>query len=126
MGHAPLSRAIGGTFEFPFKLPKIANRGNTQPRKPRKNASPKPANTKIRTAPKVQKNKRTYQDCRTHHLARAAKRRADSTAQGLCVACRQPAITGQTRCPACAEKHRQGNRRRSKGTESGPINADMT
>ena len=110
-------RATGGTFEFTFKLPKSANHGNTQPRNPRRKANPKPAKAKIRNPPNVRKDERTYQDRRTYELAPSAKIRADALAKSMCVNRRQPAISGQTRCPTCVEKHRQGNRRPTGSTK---------
>ena len=43
--------------------------------------------------------------------ARAAGERRKLKVLGLCKDCRQHAIPGQTRCPDCAEKHRQSRRR---------------
>ena len=122
----PRKRAVGGTLEFTFKLPKAANHGNTQPRKPRAKAHPKPAEAKIRNTPKVREEKRTYQDGRNYASARAAKIRADTLAKGLCLNRRQPAIAGQTRCPTCAEKHRQGDRRRRESSTPGRNNAKIS
>ena len=44
------------------------------------------------------------------HLAQEQRRKAKES--GKCRNCLAPAITGQTRCPTCAENHRQSRRRR--------------
>ena len=44
----PHTRAIGGTFEFTFILPKPANSGNTRPRKRRANQLGRKTPSKLR------------------------------------------------------------------------------
>ena len=38
-------------------------------------------------------------------------KRQEAKEMGLCKGCRNPAISGQTRCETCAEKHRESRRR---------------
>ena len=49
--------------------------------------------------------RREYQRLRQREKVRRAKE------LGLCKSCPNPAKPGQTRCPTCAEKHHEYNRR---------------
>ena len=49
---------------------------------------------------------------------RAQEKRRKAKALGLCRSCSNPAITGQTRCPTCAEKHREYGRRSNAGRKA--------
>ena len=154
---APRKRAVGGTFEFTFKLPKSANQGNTPhkwavgttfewvfefpmptnsayelkpapKRKTRKPANPKAAPARPRKASKPatvkaakpkasEKPKRvllTPEERQERARARAAEKRSELKEQGLCKDCWRPAIPDQTRCPDCAEKHRQARQAQRK------------
>ena len=101
-------------------------------RKTRKPANPKPAPTRARKASKPatarvakpkasEKPKRvrlTSEERQERARARTAEKRSNLKEQGLCKDCQQPAIPEQTRCPACAEKHRKTRRPRpSKGND---------
>ena len=112
----PHTRTIGGTFEFTFKLPKPQNSGGRPPskRKNRRSSKKAPARiAKTKKAAKPGKDRRTYQDRKGYQRASDAKQRTERIELGLCVSCSNTAIAGQTRCPSCAEKHRQGNRLRN-------------
>ena len=45
-----------------------------------------------------------------YQCASQAKRRAERIEHGLCVSCSNTVITGETRCPSCAERHRESRR----------------
>ena len=72
----------------------------------------KPAPTKTKQSPKPRKDHRTYQDREEYYRARQSKRRSEHISLGLCVKCSAPAISGQTRCGSCAEKHHRASRRK--------------
>ncbi len=61
--------------------------------------------------------RREYQRTRAQKLERkhasrdtAKRRRQPSTELGKCIDCSQQAIPDETRCPSCAEKHRQAHK----------------
>jgi hypothetical protein len=56
-----VTRTAGCIFESTFRLPKAANRGNTQPRKSHKTTNSKRAPTEAKNVPKVPKHKRIFQ-----------------------------------------------------------------
>ena len=61
--------------------------------------------------PKASKKPKKVRLTPGERKARAAGERRKLKVLGLCKDCRQHAIPGQTRCPDCAEKHRQSRRR---------------
>ena len=69
--------------------------------------TPKPATAKPKTAKKPKRVRLTTEERKERGRARAAENRLKLIESGLCRDCRQPAITGQTRCPECADRHRQ-------------------
>lgn len=150
---SPLTRTVGGTFEFTFVLPKPANTGGGRP-KNRQSAAPtrrsltkstnSPANGEtplqsslpmgdvaereaseprikpvaIRSKPRPRGNAKesdtsttrtplTAEQKRERNRQRATERRQRQRENGLCVSCPNKPIEGQTRCPECAERHRQ-------------------
>ena len=130
----PQKWAVGTTFEWEFDFPMLTNSAyQPQPEpktKTKKPANPNAAHTRARKASKPEtaltakpkaseKPKRVRltpeerQERQERRRARAAENRHKLKDSGLCKDRRQPAITGQTRYPACVEKHRQGNWRRS-------------
>ena len=132
----PHKWAVGTTFEWEFEFPMSTNSAyelKPEPkRKTRKPANPKPAPTRARKASKPatarvakpkasEKPKRvrlTSEERQEQARARTAEKRSNLKEQGLCKDCQQPAIPEQTRCPACAEKHRKTRRPRpSKGND---------
>ena len=84
---------------------------STRQQRPRKTA--KPARTSRASVPqhptpaKVSKPRLAEEQKREHGRARTAPRRQRQLELGLCVSCSNEPIEGQTRCPECAERHRQ-------------------
>ena len=72
--------------------------------------TPKPATAKT-AKPKAAKNPKcvrlTAEERKERARASAAENRSKLKDAGLCRDCRRPAISGQTRCSDCAEKHRK-------------------
>ena len=122
----PLSRPIGSTFEHVFVLPMPTNPGNPRPRKPKittpghkqPNTTSKP---KKPTQPK--RPKLTPDQKKEFTRVRAAEERQRRKELGLCRECPNQTIKGQTRCPDCAKKHSQAQKRQSNPAETpkGPI-----
>ena len=135
----PHGWAIGHTFEFTFSLPEPANAGGrpgsrkkrvgkptrkTTPSSPAKEAAPKARHPKRCPEPtpaevEAKRQERTEYD-RQRNETPERRERARILAQGhrlkakelgLCKSCTNSAILGQTRCPTCAEAHRQSRRR---------------
>ena len=110
MGIPPHTQVIGGTFEFTFVLPKPANAGGGRS-KARKAAKPtrkaRVGTAKRKTSTKTTKPRLTDDQKRELRNVRAAEERQRRKELGLCRDCPSKAIKGQTRCPECAEKHRQ-------------------
>ena len=102
----PQTRVIGGTFEFSFALPRAANRGNPNGRK---NKGPT-----VKEIPEEQGEheglKQVQPEAREASRRTERDRRERLKASGMCRDCREPAIPNQTRCEACAEKHRAARR----------------
>ena len=130
----PPPRAVGHTFELSFPIPKPANAGNSS--KKQKKTAPKPSreNPKGRSTTKAapsrppepdpslaedRKRKRAeYEQARSQTPERmeyqrllAQEKRRKAKELGKCRSCSNPATPGQTRCPTCAEKHRQSRGR---------------
>ena len=127
--NTPHTRAIGGTFEFTFSLPKPANtrggRPNPQPSAPQSrkaNSSAPTANHQAEvtetdnekygvTSPKL--TRQEYERARAqqperieYHRRRMNETRKNRIARGLCVDCgKSPPKPNQTRCQTCAVKH---------------------
>ena len=132
----PHKWAVGTTFEWEFELPITTNPGyghkSASKRKTRKSSKPKAApaharktskpatlqTVKPKASEKPKRVRLTPEERQERARARAAEKRSKLKEQGLCKDCQQPAILGQTRCPACAENHRVSRRpRHSKGNE---------
>ena len=131
----PHGWAIGHTFEYTFDLPKPDSAGNRSTkakqkpsRKPqRKNTSkstqkagkparrpePTPAETEAKRDKRLEHDRRRNQseERREYHRNRAQEQRQKAKELGQCRNCSDPAILSQTRCPRCAEAHRQSRRR---------------
>ena len=109
----PHTRAIGGTFEFTFILPKPANSGNPRPKKP-KHTKPRPktraGSANRKSAIKPAKPRLTEEQKRELRRVLAAEDRQRRKELGICKDCPARAIKGKTRCPKCAEEHRQAHR----------------
>ena len=109
----PHTRAIGGTFELTFVLPKPANTGNTRPKKP-KHTKPgrktRAGTANHKSATKPAKPRLTEEQKRELRRVLAAEDRQRGKELGLCKDCPARAIKGKTRCPKCAEEHRQAHR----------------
>ena len=124
-GKPPHKWAVGTSSEWEFEFPittnpfyELKSESKCKTKKPTnpkakstrapntsKPAAAKPAKPK---APKKPKRARlTVEESKERARARAAKNRTKLKDAGLCKDCRQPAIPGQTRCPSCAEQHRQ-------------------
>ena len=70
------------------------------------------AEEKSRVARREYDEKRNNsQDPREYHRRYAQEQRQKAKELGKCRDCSKPAISGQTRCPTCAENHRQSRRR---------------
>ena len=120
----PQTRSIGGTFKFTFPLPKPANEGNTRlhkskapkpgPKSRADVAQSKPAAKTARTNITPKRVRLTPEERQERARARAVEARNKLKEAGLCRDCRQRAIPGQTRCPDCAEKHRQSRQAQRK------------
>ena len=110
----PRTRAIGGTFEFTFVLPKPANAGNTRPhkRKATKLAPKTRADVaKSKPATKATRTTLTDEEKREFRRVRASEDRQRRKELGLCKDCPTKAIEGQSRCADCAEQHGQSRQR---------------
>ena len=128
----PHKWAVGTTFEWEFEFPITTNPAygpkSASKRKAKKSANPKAAPARAREASKPatvkaakpkasEKPKRvrlTPEERQERTRARAAEKRSKLKEQGLCKDCRQPVIPDQTRCPDCAETHRQARRAQRK------------
>ena len=87
-----------------------ANAGNTKSRtrKVSKQTTKKGSGTaKRKSAIRAPKPKLTDEQKRELRRVRAAEERQRRKELGLCRDCPNVAIEGQTRCPDCAERHRQ-------------------
>ena len=136
--HSPHKWAIGHTtFEFSFPLPEPANSGNCSKTKKKQSETPPrkttpstpPSNTppkarKLQTKPdsasvETKKQKRDEYDRqrnqtperKEYHRRLVQVRQRKAKELGKCRNCSKPAIPDQTRCPTCAENHRQSRRR---------------
>ena len=94
-------------FYAPKPEPKSKTSKTAEARTPARKAS-KPATTtaKPKTSKKPKRVRLTPEERKERGRARAAENRLKLKESGLCRDCRQPAIPGQTRCPACTENHR--------------------
>ena len=123
----PHKWAVGTTFEWEFDFPVHPNPAYNRPPEPKRKkkqpAKPAAARTQTRKVSKPaataakpkasQKPKRvrlTPEERQERARARAAASRSKLKDAGLCKDCRQAATPGQTRCPDCAENHRQSRR----------------
>ena len=124
VAHPRHTRAIGGTFEFTFILPKPANTGGGRP-KPRKAVKPSrktradTANRKSATKPT--RPRLTDEQNQELRRVRAAEKRQRLKELDLCKECPNKAIKGQTRCLDCAEKHRRTRRDQRKKAAASPL-----
>ena len=121
----PLTRALGGTLEFRFPLPKQANAGGRPSRKSRARHDSnlavhcvnrgKPIGTvtaNIAEPNKLQRTHLTREKRNERARALAVEHRQRRKALGLCRDCPHEAIPDQTHCRDCSEKHRRSNKRR--------------
>ena len=111
-------------FEFPMTTNPFYELKPEPKRKTRKPANPKPKSTrapktskpaaaqttKPRASKKPKRVRLTPEERQERARERAVETRSKLKDAGLCKDCRQPAIPGQTRCPDCAENHRQSRR----------------
>ena len=130
-GTLPYKWVVGRTLQWEFALPMPVNSayqskpsGATAPKatKPRPAPPSKTSNPPAAKAPATQEatrqdrqeydrqrdqtpGRREYKRLRQREKVRRAKE------LGLCKSCSNPARPGQTRCPTCAEKHHEYNRR---------------
>ena len=119
----PHTRAIGGTFEFTFILPKPANSGNTRPKKRKATNSSRKTRagtTKHKEATKPSGPRLTEEQKLELRRARAAENRQRHKELGLCKDCPSTAIKGQTRCPECTENRRRARQAQRKYAEADP------
>ena len=131
--------AVGHTFEFTFSLPEPANAGGRPasrkkrvgkparkitPSSPTKKPAPKarhpkrcpeptPSEVEAKRQERAEYDRRRNQTLERREHARliAKEHRLKAKELGLCKSCTNSAILGQTRCPTCAENHRQSRRR---------------
>ena len=104
----------------------------TKAKKPRRTPTPLELQERIQKRSEYEKTRSQRPERKQHNHDNIKKRRQRAKELGICSACSQPANTGQTRCPTCAEKHRTRNRqdsekrRRAKGMKPRPrINAEL-
>ena len=85
------------------------------PGKPRHRTEPNPAEVEARRQERLEYDRQRNQtpERMEYHQRYQQERRRQAKLLGLCKSCTNSAILGQTRCPTCAEKHRE-SRRRSK------------
>ena len=98
-----------------------ANGGNTKSRtrKVSKQTTKKRASAvKRKSATRAPKPKLTEEHKRELRRVRAAEERQRRKELGLCRDCPNVATEGQTRCPDCAEKHRQSRSAKRKRARS--------
>ena len=110
---AARARSIGSTLHHVFVLRMPANAGNTKSRtrKVSKQTTKKGAGAnKRKRAVRAPKPKHTDDQKRELKRVRAAEERERRKELDLCRDCLNSAIAGQTRCPDCAEKHRQSSK----------------
>ena len=135
----PHKWAVGHTFEFSFNLPEPANSGNSTNTKKKQSKTPPPksnvstcptaaqreqskpqlhaepnsasveANRQKRAEYERKRNQTTERKEYRRRLAQVRHQKAKEL--GKCKDCPNPSIPGQTRCPTCAENHRQSRRR---------------
>ena len=134
----PQKRVEGRTFECRFPLPGTGSKGHhsTKDKKkpsrkpPRKNTAKSPQNATSKVGKPVhhpeptldevearrqerleydRRRNKTPERKEYHRLAAQARQRK-AKGLGICRSCPLPAILGQTRCPTCAETHRQSRR----------------
>ena len=120
----PHSRVEGRTWEFILDLPGTVKAGSpkrtqrkntlgTPTKKPKSSKQLDPAELTAKREPRSEydRQRRKTPDRLECRRIRAREERQRAKDRGLCRDCRQPAIPDQTRCPTCAEKHSESNRR---------------
>ena len=130
----PPPRAVGHTFEFSFPIPKPANAGNSTRNQKKTARKSTRENPEAKNTTKAAPNRRTepdpslaedrkrkraeYERARSQTPERmeyrrllAQEKRQRAKELGKCRTCSNQATPSQTRCPTCAEKHRQSRRR---------------
>ena len=117
LAQTPHKWVVGSTFEYEFHLPMPINPAYQSKHKAKRTRKSARARTSTRSAakqattliakPKASKKPKKVRLTPEERKARAAENRRKLKVLGLCKDCRQRAIPGQTRCPDCAEKHRQ-------------------
>ena len=117
----PHTRSIGSTLHHVFVLPMPANAGNTKSRvrkTSKKTVKEESSASKRKSTTRTLKPKLTDEQKRELRRVRAAEHRQRRKELGLCRDCRKVATEGQTRCPDCAEKHRQSRETRRQATRT--------
>ena len=124
----PRGRVEGRTFDFTFDLPgkpevgkpakKRSKRtppqkGQPKSRQPKRRPELSAAEVEAKREERLEYERRRAKspDRREQNRLHAQERRRKAIEEGLCVACRAPAIPEQSRCPTCAEQHRVDRRR---------------
>ena len=107
----------------------------TKPRKEATPKTPKPRHRTELTPPEAEakreerleyeRQRNQTPERREHHRLHAQERRRKAKELGLCKSCPNPAKPGQTRCPTCAEKHRE-SRIRSKAKRRAEAKEGLT
>ena len=115
------------TITLPAKQPKSRKpkpKAKAKAKKPTKGKKPRRTPSPVELQERQQK-RREYEKTRSQRperkqdaLQRQSNKRQRAKELGICSACSQPAIAGQTRCPTCAEKHRTWNRQNSEQRRS--------
>ena len=92
---------------------KTTTKAEPQPRKPRTRVEPTPEQVEARKEKRRAYNQRRSQtpERKEYNRHYAQEQRQKAKELGICRNCSKPAILGQTRCPECAEAHRQSRRR---------------
>ena len=121
--HAPPIRYSKRIFQTTVSLPnrraqetKPAKRKTRvtkpkRPKKPVKTPTPSEIQERMEKHRQYEKNRNQRPECKQLNRDLQKSRRQRAKELGLCWQCFQPSIPGQTRYPACAEKHRQSNQR---------------
>ena len=94
-----------------------------RPVRPRPRTQLAPAEMETNRQERLQYDRQRDQtpEGRESHPLYAQERRRKAKELGLCKSCPNPAKPGQTRCPTCAEKHRESRiRSNAKRRESAP------
>ena len=134
ISQTPPPRAVGHTFEFSFPIPqasqrwklleepeenstkstrKIPQAKDTTKASPSRRAEPDPSleEHRKRKRAEYEQDRSQSPERKEYNRRYEQEKRRRAKELGKCRSCSNPAIPGQTRCPACAEKHRLSRRR---------------